>query len=36
VIGPLGSTIDALPTPVAVVGNQNTNGEEEEKEGDKD
>ena len=37
VIGALGSTIDSLPTPVSVVGNQNTNGEEEEEnEGDKD
>ena len=36
VIGALGSTIDSLPTPVPVIGNQNTNGEAEEKEGDKD
>jgi cytochrome b involved in lipid metabolism len=36
VIGALGSTIDSLPTPVPVVGNQNTSGEEEENEGDED
>jgi cytochrome b involved in lipid metabolism len=37
VIGALGSTIDSLPTPVPVVGNQNTTEEEEEEnEGDED
>jgi cytochrome b involved in lipid metabolism len=36
-IGALGSTIDSLPTPVPVVGNQNTTEEEEEEnEGDED
>jgi len=36
-IGALGSTIDSIPTPVPVVGNQNTTGEEEEEnEGDED
>ena len=36
-IGALGSTIDSIPTPVPVVGNQYTTGEEEEEnEGDED
>ena len=33
VIGALGSTIDSLPTPVPIVGNQNTTGEEDDEEG---
>jgi cytochrome b involved in lipid metabolism len=36
VIGELGSTIDSLPTPVPIVGSQNTTGEEEEEENEGD
>ena len=36
VIGALGSTIDSLPTPVPIVGNQNTTGEEDDEEGEEE